>query len=593
MLVTSACAAAHNTEKDASLGQDDSYPTVTLEGPELAQELSETASRKAPGDFRRLGVLWRGQSPRSFELSTSPDGNDWSRWLSPELRHTEVDEESSFVGEILVPGGEKARFYRIRGTRGQRPVLLRMEFFDRLLSADIEVGDGEAASDIGSTSSMLSLGSVEVNGRATWGARTTRCKTSLNPFRITFHHTVTPTVEKNAPSRLREIQKYHMDVRGWCDIAYHFLITHDGQIWEGRSLDLKGTHVGNANTGNIGIAFMGSYHKDHPNELQIDAAAALIGRLGERFNIDLDSKTVKGHQDFKSTECPGKFLYQRLPQIIDRAGNSGGAPPPPEPVPQDSATLVGKVFDAADASKTISGATVQIGQMTVTTDDRGDYLIDVSPGTYEITASAPGFQSATITRETIALITWGSIGLSRVADSGSAGVQGFVHRVGDPNDRVAGATVFLDNGRSTTTDSAGYFKFGDLVPGSYTVSVSGQGLEGRTDVSTSNGAMEWASIEAEKTAGPVSPPPVPSAAPSCTGVCGTSGAVPGSSPGCFCDSLCTLNNDCCDDFDSVCASESMETGSCSGSCGSLDSVPGSVPECYCDAGCKLLGRLLQ
>ncbi|MBI3204765.1 MAG: hypothetical protein HYZ29_24735, partial [Myxococcales bacterium] len=41
---------------------------------------------------------------------------------------------------------------------------------------------------------------------------------------------------------------------------------------------------------------------------------------------------------------------------------------------------------------------------------------------------------------------------------------------------------------------------------------------------------------------------------SCQGHCGSSSPVPGSNPGCYCDSYCTQNNDCCADKAQVCGS---------------------------------------
>ena len=56
-----------------------------------------------------------------------------------------------------------------------------------------------------------------------------------------------------------------------------------------------------------------------------------------------------------------------------------------------SATFVaGEVRDAL-TNATIAGATVEIGVKTTLTDAQGRYRIDVPPGTYDVTASAPGY----------------------------------------------------------------------------------------------------------------------------------------------------------------------------------------------------------
>jgi len=74
------------------------------------------------------------------------------------------------------------------------------------------------------------VGGANVNGRSVCGARAARCSSSHRPNRVTIHHTVTPTHDRLSPqARLRQIHSYHQDVRGWCDIGYHFLVSRDGQ----------------------------------------------------------------------------------------------------------------------------------------------------------------------------------------------------------------------------------------------------------------------------------------------------------------------------------------------------------------------------
>jgi hypothetical protein len=85
---------------------------------------------------------------------------------------------------------------------------------------------------------------------------------------------------------------------------------------------------------------------------------------------------------------------------------------------------------------------------------------------------------------------------------------------------------------------------------------------------------------------PETPSPTPS--PSCQGLCQSDQPVPGSSPACYCDSLCNGNGDCCADFASAC-NASPSGPSCAGICGSPSAVPGSNPACYCDASCASMG----
>ncbi len=47
----------------------------------------------------------------------------------------------------------------------------------------------------------------------------------------------------DAPGPLA-IKEYHLQVSGFSDIGYHFVIAADGTIYEGRSLQLMGSHAG-------------------------------------------------------------------------------------------------------------------------------------------------------------------------------------------------------------------------------------------------------------------------------------------------------------------------------------------------------------
>ena len=74
-------------------------------------------------------------------------------------------------------------------------------------------------------------------------------------------HTFTPPASGGSiEARIRSIQAYHMDTRGWCDIGYHFLVAGDGQVFEGRPYALLGAHTGGQNSGNIGVSFIGCFH---------------------------------------------------------------------------------------------------------------------------------------------------------------------------------------------------------------------------------------------------------------------------------------------------------------------------------------------
>ncbi len=167
-----------------------------------------------------------------------------------------------------------------------------------------------------------------VVSRSAWGARNagTICGSPHTPRRMTVHHTVTPTPDSSSvPARMRQIQAYHIDSNGWCDIGYHFLTGADGNVYEGRkSHDHIGSHAGGGNTDNVGISFIGTFTSIVPPDNQMDAGGRIIGWLASTYSIALNRTNVLGHRQVgtTSTSCPGDVLYAKLTRLIEIAGGS-------------------------------------------------------------------------------------------------------------------------------------------------------------------------------------------------------------------------------------------------------------------------------
>lgn len=126
-----------------------------------------------------------------------------------------------------------------------------------------------------------------------------------------------------------EIETKHMTTKGYDDVGYHYMVKPNGDIYEGRYLWLKGSHVEKANTGKIGILLMGDFepqaildwNDDDPFPAQIAAAEKLIKTLKGKFAT---ITKMGGHKDYKKdTECPGSLLYAKIPGMRTNTGLSG------------------------------------------------------------------------------------------------------------------------------------------------------------------------------------------------------------------------------------------------------------------------------
>ena len=166
-----------------------------------------------------------------------------------------------------------------------------------------------------------------VHSRAEWKALppTNPLSPDPLPWRITLHHTDGRYTTSLAQSleEARFVQDFHQNGRKWNDIAYHYLVDPLGNILEGRPLGTLGAHTLNNNEGNVGIVLLGTYHppKNDPTTTAQLAAVGALGRfLVRRFGIDPAS--LKGHRDYKQTDCPGDLAYPKLAELRRAFGSN-------------------------------------------------------------------------------------------------------------------------------------------------------------------------------------------------------------------------------------------------------------------------------
>lgn len=74
------------------------------------------------------------------------------------------------------------------------------------------------------------------------------------PTLVTIHCADSPN---GKPYPIERMRADHL-LRGFKDVAYHKIIQPDGQIDDGRPLNIQGSHVQGHNKGNIGICLVGT-----------------------------------------------------------------------------------------------------------------------------------------------------------------------------------------------------------------------------------------------------------------------------------------------------------------------------------------------
>ena len=154
---------------------------------------------------------------------------------------------------------------------------------------------------------------MDIVSRADWGARPPKnppASIATPSLELWLHHTASSDGEA---ARVRAIQRYHQDVRGWNDIAYSYLISGSGTVYEGRGVGVSGAHTKGHNSISHAICVLGNYNLADPTPVSIIAVAELI-RYGHGEGWWPDQLTG-GHRDVGATSCPGNNLYPLIPEI--------------------------------------------------------------------------------------------------------------------------------------------------------------------------------------------------------------------------------------------------------------------------------------
>lgn len=115
-----------------------------------------------------------------------------------------------------------------------------------------------------------------------------------------------PTDLQEVFSLWRAWQKFHIDGRGWKDIAYSFGVSDAGHVLMGRGFNTRcganGTNDANERYG--AICWLGGGNAK-PSDAAIDAIVDLIAYAREQGAIGIE---VRPHNYFVKTDCPNGIL---------------------------------------------------------------------------------------------------------------------------------------------------------------------------------------------------------------------------------------------------------------------------------------------
>lgn len=172
---------------------------------------------------------------------------------------------------------------------------------------------------------------VDVISRETWGALAPDKSKGWDEYpknaplpltRIIVHHTADPLEQT-----VKELESKELKA-GYADMPYHFVITKDGKLYEGRPMDVVGAHAGefknnkdikkDPDYGSIGIVLTGDFESriengwspDKPTHAQLESLQRLLNHLVWKYQLSPTSivKHSEVKRDGKPKVCPGEHL---------------------------------------------------------------------------------------------------------------------------------------------------------------------------------------------------------------------------------------------------------------------------------------------
>lgn len=114
---------------------------------------------------------------------------------------------------------------------------------------------------------------------------------------LVWHHSAT------AGATIHSIAEYHVEVKKWPAIAYHYAIGWDGVVYVLNDATTISYQAQGYNSHTIGVVLIGNYEEHEMSDAMKASAARLEDHLADKYGLQY----VWLHRDTKATLCPGKY----------------------------------------------------------------------------------------------------------------------------------------------------------------------------------------------------------------------------------------------------------------------------------------------
>ena len=281
--------------------------------------------------FSTIGILFDDAPTEPVMMRTQAADGSWDDW-----REVGVESDEG-------PDADTSEAAAAPASYGTEPI-----WVDEAVGYELSVGAGDAdGAEVALVRDELQRTVTEatplagaalprpfdIHLRSEWGARASSTSNASTVKLAVVHHSASSNSYSPAdvPGVLRSIQAFHMDGRGWSDIAYNFVVDKYGGIWEGRGGGIDnpviGAHAMGFNTTSVGVMVIGDYIAATPTGAALESVSQVIGWKLAMHNVDpagqvdfvsggstsipagqtVSLPRVVGHQDVGQTGCPGSI----------------------------------------------------------------------------------------------------------------------------------------------------------------------------------------------------------------------------------------------------------------------------------------------
>ena len=393
------------------------------------------------------GVSWSQAAPDAAWVRARGADGSWTAWIEIEVADDHGPDATSEeyanqtrASDPVYFGPATAVQYRIQESASASPnasynaelVETKGRNFSTLRRATDLVGRVQL--DLGSKADAAPPG-VTVVSRDDWGGDA--CIANAKPRVLPMVHRVDAMFVHHAGNNeylagddskdlVYAICSYHVNSRGWWDIAYNALVDRYGVIYEGRrgglDMPVQGGHTGGFNSYSTGIALLGNFEEGYSGAAEPTAAmqqaftdyatwkldlhnvdptetVSLISLGSTKYEegIVVEMPRLAGHRDASATACPGSFCYPLLPNFRQTIDDWDGAriyadfssfdPIAGDQTGYTPGTLAMKFNETADWTMTV---TQRLGDVVFSTSGTGNEAAPVWDGTSEGVPVEPG-----------------------------------------------------------------------------------------------------------------------------------------------------------------------------------------------------------